>query len=184
MTQNERAIQGSNGEVGNLKPGAERRESMEEAERCKIFFERGGFMDYLRSLNEYYFKNGGEVTGPNLQFTNFTTLAEITTDVDSELLDLDAKSYGGIVAGLDVSQGGERGGKVNKKISIVLYSNGKENYFYLELGASVEDVGNDTISTASYIRRSFYLNQQRMGNNVDNLLLEFTGELVDAKFIW
>ncbi|MDP3013977.1 MAG: hypothetical protein Q8M92_07035, partial [Candidatus Subteraquimicrobiales bacterium] len=47
-----------------LKPNAELRKALDEADKCMAFFNDGKFIDYFQSLNEVYLDSLGTIQGP------------------------------------------------------------------------------------------------------------------------
>ena len=84
--------------IGALRPNAELRQSLEEAERCKEYFEREGFIEYLKSVNEVYLGNRGNIVGPRLEI--YSGIKGESGIGDSEFLEI-IDSGGGVEASLE-----------------------------------------------------------------------------------
>lgn len=156
-----------------IKPSAQLRESLEEAERCRDFFEREKMMDFLHSLNESYFSNQAKVAGPSL---NISSDLRLEGEEGLGLLDLN-DTTGGILASVDL----DTAGAPHKVIYVHFYHISRYNVFSLELEVTtLDDNKGESLSTGSALSRSFRINPtQRMAGDIDSLLMTFTGELVE-----
>lgn len=189
MSQEERLL--DNTRPGNIKPTVELRESLEEIEKCKKFFEQGGFIDYLNSVNQCYLENQGKVVGPE---SIITDNVESDNSDDSEMIELSdfvlPQGWGRARAGIVSSLEWQRavGTKIIEgRISMNLYHKGDNyNFFWLLLYAAYGEKSSEEspILNGRYKRKAFSLNSRSVrSQDVDNLLLAFTSELLGAKIL-
>lgn len=173
---------------GNIKPSVKLRESLQEADKCKDFFLKGGFIEYLNSINQFYFGGNGKIVGPESLVT--TSIDQNTQVIDgveeSDLLDLDDDALGGIQAYVEFEERVSILKIVKKHISILLKYQLKNDAYLLSLHASWgKDTGEENaIQIGKYSRKTFYLNPNvRIQSDIDDLLLTFTGELLEARIL-
>lgn len=175
-----------------IKPTVELREALEEIKKCRDFFEQGELVDYLHSVNRYYLENQGKVTGPepvivdDVESDN-TDLSEMIELTDSAALQ-EASALAGIVTSLEW-QRTVRSKIIKGRISIRLFYKGDNyNYFRVILYAShgEKDSEESPVLKGKYKQKTFHINpyqNSKMRQDVDNLLLTFTSELLGAKIL-
>lgn len=166
-----------------IKPTVELREALEEIEKSRRFFKEAGFIDYLHSVNYYYLEKKGKIVGPLSQISGI-----LNNNDESDILELDERSRGGIEIYLECEE--KKEALIDKKrIYIGLKYNKEYDYFTLILYASRgEGSVESSISNSRFKQKTFYLNSyqntlERMREDVDNLLLTFTSELLGAKIL-
>lgn len=173
----------SGGRIGALRPSAELRQSLEEAERCKEYFEREGFIEYLKSVNEVYLENRGSIVGPRLEICS--GIKGENRIEDSEFLEM-VNSGGGMETSLEWDR--DESEKPKKSISVQLNYITKNNLYtmYLSSGICEKQKGktNSLLFKGRTLQRNFYLNPvSGMSKRIDDLLLTFTEELLESKIL-
>jgi hypothetical protein len=161
--------------LGTIVPSVEMRKSLEGAERCKAFFEGLKLVDWLNSINEHYLNGSAEVDGPNLRISSNTSIQDSDDGMDVKSFDLES-SWGGLKAELKWGHGDDNSQGV---ITISLFYSNRYDYInlYLEGGQTRLDTNG---STSSFFR-DFMLNPDYIKmDDVDDALLTFTSELIDA----
>jgi len=169
--------------TGALKPSAELRKSLEEAEKCREYFEREGFIEYLQSVNEVYLGNQGNIVGPRLEITSETEEENRTSD--QEFLEM-VNPSGGVGASLEWDN--DEDGEPKKEIVITLGYSTLNDLYTVSLfsGARQRQKGenNSPINKGRSLQRNFYLNPiPGMSKRIDDLLLTFTEELLESKIL-
>ena len=169
---------------GIVKPTVELRHSLEQAERCRQLFEQGKFTDYLDSVNESYLGGQGRLIGPTLKITSGFDLDEEYHETDSEPLGLNENARGGLRVALEYDPDQKRKGEV----AVQLQYDDRNNCFTLYLSATlIESMASEEanpISSGKSLSRRFLVNPtSRIVGDVDDLLLTFTGELLEERFI-
>lgn len=172
--------------IGNIRPSVDLRESLEEIEKCKSFFEQGGFMEYLHSVNQCYLEDQGKIVGPEPEIEDL-----FDDNEESEMLGLSERSWGGIRAYLEHEQTFTSEPRVAKRlISISLRYGSDWEYFQLVLFASQGEKSTEgsPLLNGRFKQKRFWLNSlnrsnQSMKQDVENLLLTFTGEVLGAKIL-
>lgn len=161
--------------LGAIVPSVEMRKSVEGAERCKAFFEGFKLMDWLNSINEHYLNGSAKVDGPNFRIASTTPSPNLDDGADVESFDLES-SWGGIKTMLKWKNGSD---DLQKTVTMSLFYSNKFDYFSLHL--EVEQTHLDTNGGTSSFFRAFTLNPGYIKmDDVDDALLTFTGELIDA----
>lgn len=164
------------------------REVLKEAQNCRDFFERGGFADYFDSLNECYFDNKGVVESPQITIVDYAQLQEQEGDSDGEeSFELSRQPDGGIGISLSCEKETKQGFAVNTNIILTLRYSTRYNLYVLSLYAYA---GNDSCHTENpvlvgrYTQKTFFLNPNGGAEkHIDDLLLTFTSELIDARIL-
>ncbi|MFH1792614.1 MAG: hypothetical protein ABH819_03130 [Patescibacteria group bacterium] len=174
-------VEGSRRERSHLKPNAELRKALDEADKCMTFFNEGKFIDYFQSLNEVYLDNRGEIVGPATSVGGFSE----NTGLENKLLLELEQTTGEVTTTLEWKHSeGER--NLRKYICISLYYHNNTDCFELSLFASTDfKFGNEQesglLNTVTSLQRNFILNPESgLVSYVDDLLLTFTSELFEA----
>lgn len=168
--------------VGTLKPNAELRKALDEADRCMNLFNEGNFIDYFQSINEVYLNKQGAIEGPTSAIG--TGLREDMGLESPTLFEL-SETSGGISVSLkweDV----EDNRPSRKNISLALKYESSSNGFWMSLFADVESkfgVKSESglLNTGMSLQRNFWLNPETgLPKHIDDLLLTFTNELFES----
>lgn len=170
-------------QVRALKPNAELRKALDEADKCMAFFNDGKFIDYFQSLNEVYLNNKGNISqGPVTDIT--TGLSEDMELENQALLELD-QAIGSARASLEWEDF-EEDRNLRKNISMTLGYHSSADCFSLLLFASTEgkfgeEKEGGLLKTGTSLQRNFYLNpESNLSKHIDDLLLTFTNELFES----
>lgn len=172
-------------EVGTLKPNAELRKALDEADRCMNLFNEGNFIDYFQSINGVYLNKQGAIEGPTSAIG--TELGKDMGSESSTLFEL-SKASGGINVSLkweDV----EDNRPSRKNISLTFKYESSSNGFWMSLFAGVESrfgVENKSglLNTGMSLQRNFWLNPEAsLPKYIDDLLLTFTDELFESEIL-
>lgn len=165
------------GRLGALRPSAELRGVLSEIENCKDFFERGGIVDYLQSINEFYIEGKGSIKGP-VPLISFIGKENVLDDLG--FLNLDTPQ-GGVEAHIEWE---EEEDNQSKSISVQLLYSGEHNFYsmFLYAGFVEKKSEGDALSTGGSIQRNFWLNpnSSRTSECVDDILLTFAEELLES----
>jgi len=165
------------GRLDALRPSAELRGVLDEIEHCKDFFKKGGLVDYLQSINEFYIKGKGSVKGP-IPLIGFIEKEDVLDDLG--FLSLDTPR-GGVGAHVEWE---EEEDNRSRSINVQLQYFGKYNCYSMFLYAGFVEKKSEggALSTGGSIQRDFWLNpsSSRMSEYVDDILLTFTEELLES----
>ena len=162
--------------IGSFKPSPQLRSSLEEAKKCKEYFQQEKYTDYLISINNIYLNASGKINGPEISINSWVDEGALATE--GEFLDLSSTAKGEASAYIDWEEG-----KLKKHIGITLSYSTQYDAFSLALNGSKKskERRGTKFFVGKSIYRMFWLNPaQRMSKDIDDLLLTFTSELLDS----
>lgn len=162
---------------GVLKPTAELRKALDEAETCIQFFEAGNFMDWFQSINEIYLENSGKIDGPKIYLGS--KLDDTAESEESDLFEMKA-AEGRIATSIKWADIQDTN-STDRVISMSLSHESRYGSLYMSLYAAADNKqSNSNMVTGTSVQRDFRLNPESgLSKYVDDLLLTFTNELFD-----
>lgn len=171
---------------GTLKPSPDLRRSLSAIELCENLFVRGSYIEYLELLNETYLGGQGTVEGPKPYISSDP--AENSSLEDKRFIELH-ESWAGVQATLEWQESVDEA-ETKQLISLTVSyqsAHGFDNHLVSLYAKSAMTRDNDpSTSIGKSIQRDFMLSTDLHFQDLhilDDLLLEFTGELLESGMI-
>jgi hypothetical protein len=166
--------------------GTELQNSLTGIDRCRSFFDKLQLMDYLESINKFYLEGKGKITEPVSRIS--TGINETSEEETNGFVLKKDDVWGGIKVSL---QWNKEDGVVENEVNLgFFYYYPNESYheyfqLYITGGSSskTEEQEGGFFTGKSFYRKFFINPPSFTQEEVDSILLNFTNELLEAKFL-